>query len=129
MLRPPPIACRDQASLKVCYHDPCHLRFGKLRVHQQPRQLLGRIPQLELTELPDGPQCCGHGGFFHLTHPGSATAILEQLVVDFRKTGAQVVTTTCSGCLLHWQQAQVEDQHQARVIHLAILLDFLLEFR
>lgn len=116
----------EQEPLKVLYHDPCHLRFGSLRIEAEPRQLLQRIPGLELTELPRGPQCCGQGGLFHLAHPASSAAILEQLTSDFRQSGAEVVTTACSGCLLHWQQARADGQHQARVLHLAVLLDRLL---
>jgi len=122
----PAAAAGEQPPLKVLYHDPCHLRFGPLRIGAEPRRLLQRIPGLELTELPRGPQCCGQGGLFHLAHPTSSAAILEQLTTDFRQSGAEVVTTACSGCLLHWQQARADGQHQARVFHLAVLLDLLL---
>ncbi len=106
----------------VTYHDPCHLRFD-LKLTQEPRRLLARAPLLEPRELPHGPQCCGHGGLFHLAHPDLADRILNRLTTDFQATEAETVTTGCSGCLLHWQQARLTGQHQATVIHIAQLLD------
>ena len=108
--------------LKVLYHDPCHLRFA-LKISQPPRKLLARLPKVELVELPRGPRCCGQGGLFHLAHPAEARAILAELAADFRESGAAVVTSSCSGCLLHWQKARNQQLHQGRVVHLATLLD------
>ena len=108
--------------LKVLYHDPCHLRFG-LQITKEPRMLLERVPGLELTELPGGQTCCGHGGLFHLAHPDSAQAILHELCSNARLSGARLVTTACTGCLLHWRHARHQGLHGAGVIHLAVLLD------
>lgn len=112
----------EPATLKVLYHDPCHLRFG-LQITRAPRQLLTGLPGLELLELPDGPQCCGHGGLFHLAHPESADGILQRVSEAARNLNPQVITTACTGCLLHWRQARRQGYHQARVVHLAVLLD------
>lgn len=113
---------QQQPATTLLYHDPCHLRFD-LKLTRQPRRLLARAPGLTLRELPHGPQCCGHGGLFHLAHPALADRILTRLTTDFQTAGAAVVTTACSGCLLHWQQARLAGHHQAEVIHLAQLLD------
>ncbi|MEW6593559.1 MAG: (Fe-S)-binding protein [Thermodesulfobacteriota bacterium] len=110
---------------RVLYHDPCHLRFH-LKITKAPRQLLGRFPQIELAELPHGPQCCGHGGLFHLAHPALSTAIRDRLLNDAAATGATTVTTTCSGCLLQWQQGLAAAGNPGWVAHLALLLDRLL---
>ena len=114
--------------LKILYHDPCHLRF-MLPITKPPRELLAALPQIELVELPQGPRCCGHGGLFNLAHPADAEAILAELAAECRQSEAEIVTNTCSGCLLHWQKAAARQLVPARVLHLAILLDRLTSSR
>ncbi len=106
---------------RVFYHDPCHLRFG-VHVTEPPRRLLAGLPGLDLVELPHGPQCCGHGGLFSLAHPGLAARISERLLQDFSLLTVDLVTTTCSGCLLQWQQNLATGHSRTQVKHLAVLL-------
>lgn len=120
--QPLPVASAAQPRLKILYHDPCHLRFG-LQITDPPRQLLTSLPAAELVELPRGPRCCGQGGLFHLAHPVEANAILAELAQECRQSDAEIVTSTCSGCLLHWQKARAQKLISARVVHLAVLLD------
>jgi glycolate oxidase iron-sulfur subunit len=113
---------------KVVYHDPCHLRFG---VGHDPaetdpgpaRQLINKSRCLELTELPHGPQCCGQGGAFHISHPMLAKKIGQRLWHDFARTNSPLVTTTCTGCLLQWRQGLKTAGIKAEAVHLAVLLD------
>ena len=112
----------------VVYHDPCHLRFGAGsdtgKTSPSPaRQLINLRPDLELTELPHGPQCCGQGGTFHISCPGLSNEIGQKLWQDFAKVNSSLLTTTCTGCLLQWQHGLKTAGIKARVIHLALLLD------
>jgi glycolate oxidase iron-sulfur subunit len=107
---------------RVLYHDPCHLRFG-LHITAEPRQLLARLPELVLVELGNGPQCCGQGGFFHVIHPDIAGRIRDRLMHDFAKLPVRTVVSTCSGCLLQWQQALAVHEPSCRVAHLAVLME------
>lgn len=112
---------------KVVYHDPCHLRFPagketKLKIIDPPRQLIKIVPGLILTELPHGPQCCGQGGLFSLSHPDLSQQIGRKLWSDFNATKAALVTTTCTGCLLQWQQGLTSAGSRPQVRHLALLL-------
>jgi glycolate oxidase iron-sulfur subunit len=109
----------------VTYHDPCHLRFHT-KITAPPRKILRSIPDLHLTELPDGPQCCGQGGLFHLAQPELAEKIRGRLLNELKQTAPDLVTTTCSGCLIHIQQGLGHDPAQPEVRHLAILLAELL---
>ena len=106
---------------KVFYHDPCHLRFGP-KITAEPRQLLARLPGVTLTELAGPPQCCGQGGLFHLAYPDLADAIGQRLLDAFATLNADLVTSTCSGCLLQWQRLTSVGR-PTEVLHLAILLD------
>lgn len=106
---------------KILYHDPCHLRFGP-EITRPPRQLLALLPGVARVELPRGPQCCGHGGLFHLGQPRLSENILAALLVDFEGTEADLVVSTCTGCLLQWRQGLHNQGKSAQVKHLAVLL-------
>jgi glycolate oxidase iron-sulfur subunit len=112
----------SESTIRVLYHDPCHLRF-KWRIVDEPRKLLAGIPAVELVELPDGPKCCGQGGLFHIIHPDISHKIRDRLMDDFDALDVELVVTSCSGCLLQWQQALAEGNSSCRVIHLALFLE------
>ena len=109
----------------VFYHDPCHLRFHA-QITIPPRKILRAIPGLHLVELPNGPQCCGQGGLFHQAQPELAEKIRNRLLNELAQTTPDLVTTTCSGCLIHIQQGLGHDPAQPEVRHLAIFLAELL---
>lgn len=111
---------------RVLYHDPCHLRF-KHRITAAPRELLARLPGVELLELPSGPQCCGQGGLFHVAHPDLSRRICDRLLADFAQRPAPTVVTTCSGCLLQWQQGLARHGIDSPVMHLAVFMREFLE--
>ncbi len=112
---------------KIVYHDPCHLRFGI--GHDYPandispaRQLINKTAGLELCNLPHGSQCCGQGGAFRIGHPQLSQEIGNKLWYDFANSAGDVVTTTCTGCLLQWQEGLEVTKINGRVVHLAVLL-------
>ncbi len=109
----------------VVYHDPCHLRFPS-QITSPPREILRAIPGLHLAELANGPQCCGQGGLFHLAQPELAEKIRGRLLNQLAQAAPDLVTTTCSGCLIHIQQGLGHDPARPEVRHLAILLAELL---
>lgn len=109
----------------VIYHDPCHLRFHA-KITAPPREILRAIPGLRLAELANGPQCCGQGGLFHLAQPKLAEKIRGRLLNQLKQAAPNLVTTTCSGCLIHIQQGLGLGPTQPEVRHLTILLAGLL---
>ncbi len=113
---------------RLVYHDPCHLRFA--HSHDLPKntpsaahQLINLVPSFHLTKLPHGPQCCGQGGLFHISHPGLSKKIGQKLWQDFSEVNSKLVTTTCTGCLLQWQQGLQRAGIPAQVKHLSLLLE------
>jgi glycolate oxidase iron-sulfur subunit len=121
--RKPAVYFRENcAACKVLYHDPCHLRFG-LHITAEPRQLLVRLPGVILVELENGPQCCGQGGLFHIIHPDIGQRVRDRLMADYAELEARTVVSTCSGCLLQWQQALAVGDATGRVVHPAVLME------
>jgi glycolate oxidase iron-sulfur subunit len=115
-------AAGTPAPPRIYYHDPCHLRFGEEKISAPPRQLISRITGHSPLEPAGGPRCCGQGGLFHLAHPGPAKQIFALALVQFRELSATLAVTTCSGCLLQWQQGLRHAGSAGRACHLAVLL-------
>lgn len=108
--------------VRVYYHDPCHLRFG-VQITAEPRRVLARLENVEMIELPEGPSCCGQGGLFHIAVPEVAATIRDTLARKVLAMNPDVITTTCSGCLMQWRQAMAAAGSRVRVLHLAELLE------
>ncbi len=84
--------------LRVAYHAACHLEHGQ-RVGAAPRELLRRVPELELVEPEEAALCCGSGGVWSLEHPRLAGEIGERKARALLATGARLIVTTNPGCL------------------------------
>jgi glycolate oxidase iron-sulfur subunit len=106
---------------RVYYHEPCHLRFAK--GHRGAAvQLLGKISNTSLINSAEGSHCCGQGGLFHLGYPELADKIFSQAYDQLSRRGANVVLTTCSGCLMQWQAGLATRHSRVPAVHLAVWL-------
>jgi glycolate oxidase iron-sulfur subunit len=88
----------------LCYHDPCHLSRG-FGEKDAPRQLLTTLPGAGFVEMDHPCKCCGHGGSFNVSHYDLSTAISRQKVESILASGADMLVTECSGCLLQLAEA------------------------
>ena len=94
---------------KVTYHDPCYL--GRHNgIYDEPREVLKKIPGLELIEMPDSLEdslCCGGGGgrIWMETPKGErfSDLRLEQAV----EVGAEVLVTSCPYCITHFEESRL----------------------
>jgi glycolate oxidase iron-sulfur subunit len=105
----------------VTYHDACHLAHGQ-KVRSQPRRLLQRIPGLRLVELQDSELCCGSAGVYNLLEPELAGELGRQKVARIRQTGARIVATGNSGCLMQIAQHCRQQGVDVEVVHPVTLL-------
>jgi glycolate oxidase iron-sulfur subunit len=86
------------ASTRVALHLPCSQRV--LGHAEAIRALLGRVPALDLVELPD-TGCCGAAGLHMLGEPARAAALRAPLLGAFEKSGATQLLSANLGCRLH----------------------------
>lgn len=100
----------------VVYHDPCHLHRGQ-GVAAEPRELL-RLATGEAPREAASVECCGLGGTFGVTSPQISRDLGRERLAVYRATGAGVLATACSGCLV--QLHRVSDG--LRVVHLLELV-------
>lgn len=88
---------------KVVYHDPCHL--GRhAGVFDEPRNVLKKIPGLELLEMPrnrEKSHCCGAGGGFKIAFGEQAVNIAVGRVQEAVETGAELIVTPCPFCVVN----------------------------
>ncbi|HSH13321.1 MAG TPA: (Fe-S)-binding protein, partial [Desulfurivibrionaceae bacterium] len=116
---PSPVPDRPPETLRVFYHDPCHLRFQP-GLREAPRLLLRAKPGAELVELPEGPRCCGLGGTFNLAHPKLSQRIGAGLAAGIIALAPDLVVTSCSGCLIQLHRELAGSR--IKVMHLASFL-------
>jgi glycolate oxidase iron-sulfur subunit len=108
--------------LRVTWDDPCHLVHGQ-RISREPRDILRRLPGVELVEMDGADSCCGSAGIYSLTRPDDAARVLDPKLESLRATGARVLATANPGCQLQWSSGIRRARLDVRVLHLAELLD------
>jgi glycolate oxidase iron-sulfur subunit len=104
------------------YHDACQLVHAQ-HVRESPRRLLGKIPGLTLTELPESDVCCGAHGLYSFTQPEMADRLGQRKLANIERTNADIVVTSDLMCLLHISRAARLQKRPLRVVHPIHLLD------
>jgi glycolate oxidase iron-sulfur subunit len=117
-----PRSPRHPLSLRVAYHDACHLQHAQ-RVRRQPRQILRSIPDLELCEIAEGDICCGSAGVYNLLEPDAAGSLRDRKVKHVLDTNADVIVSANPGCLLQISSGLEGAGRPMRTMHLVQLLD------
>ncbi len=106
---------------RVTYHDACHLCHGQ-KITAQPRELLAKIPGLDIAPLAESMWCCGSAGIYNLIQPEMADKLLQRKLDHIAATGATIVATGNPGCLLQIQNglrargASVECAHPVSLL-------------
>ena len=118
----PARAVRHPLSLRVAYHDACHLAHAQ-GVRKEPRQLLESIPGLTLVPLADSEICCGSAGIFNLVEPGMAADLGRRKAAHIADATPDVVVTSNPGCILQIGASARAAGHAFRVLHIVELLD------
>lgn len=94
---------------RVTFHDPCYL--GRHNgIYDEPREVLRRIPGLELIEMEESREdslCCGMGGGrIWMETPKSerfSNIRLQQAI----EVGAEVLATACPYCITQFEDSRL----------------------
>ncbi len=107
LLREGRLKLTKEVKVKVTYHDPCYLGRHN-NVYDEPREVLKRIPGVELVEMADHGEnsfCCGGGGgrIWMETKKGERLSDLrlDQAVA----TGAKILVAACPYCLANFEDS------------------------
>jgi heterodisulfide reductase subunit D len=91
----------------ITYHDPCHM--GRhLGIYDPPREVLKKIPGLELQEMErnrEAALCCGAGGGVKSAYPEWAQQTAEKRLLEASMTDARFLVTSCPFCLHNLQES------------------------
>jgi len=94
---------------KVTYHDPCYLgRHNGL--YDEPREVLKRIPGLELVEMTDRREqslCCGGGGGRIWMETPKEERFSNLRLEQARETGASTLVTACPYCITNFEESRL----------------------
>lgn len=115
----PPLALPEPAT--VAYHHSCHL-LRELRVHDQPEALLDRVAGCSRVAWPEDERCCGFGGLFSTKLPETSVAMADDKLDSLARTGAGVVVSADSSCLVHLRSRAEARGLAVRTRHLAEVL-------
>jgi Fe-S oxidoreductase len=94
---------------KVTFHDPCYL--GRHNgIYDQPRDVLNKLPGLELIEMPDSRQdslCCGGGGGRIWMETPKGERLSDLRVAQAKEAGADVLATACPYCISNFEESRL----------------------
>lgn len=115
-------ALRSNFSGHVTYHDSCS-GLRELGVKTQPRELLARLPGVQLTEMKDCQQCCGFGGTFAIKYGDISGAIVDEKCRNIQASGTDAVVLGDLGCILNIEgRLRRTGDETTRVLHIAQVL-------
>ena len=107
---------------KAVFHTGCHQR-RELGILEEPRRLLRGVEGLQLLEWENEELCCGFGGTFAVKMPDVSVAMADEKIRALERSGADTLVSCDSSCLMHLGGRLRRTGHDARVLHLAQVLD------
>jgi L-lactate dehydrogenase complex protein LldE len=105
----------------VAFHPTCH-SVRLLGIGDRPQRLLNAVDGLTLVDLPGADECCGFGGTFAVKNVDTSVAMGQDKVAAIRSTGAEVLTSADTSCLMHLGGLMSRGAAPQRVLHLAQIL-------
>ncbi len=94
-----------------------------MKVYQEPRRLLQRLPEVDFVEMKQPNRCCGMGGSFNFIYYDLSKKILQRKLDDIEATKAEVVATSCMGCMIQLRDGIHGRKMGTQVVHLVEMLD------
>jgi L-lactate dehydrogenase complex protein LldE len=105
----------------VVFHPTCH-SMRLLGIGDRPRRLLDAVAGLRLVDLPGAFECCGFGGMFAVKNADTSVAMGEDKVAAVLASGAEVLTSADTSCLMHLDGLLSRRGASMRVMHIAEIL-------
>lgn len=94
---------------KVTYHDPCYL--GRHNgIYDEPRDILKKIPSLELKEMTDTREsslCCGMGGGRVWMETAKNERFSDIRLKQAIDAGAGILATACPYCITQFEDGRL----------------------
>ncbi|MBN2060759.1 MAG: (Fe-S)-binding protein [Deltaproteobacteria bacterium] len=94
---------------KVTYHDPCYLGRHN-NIYEEPREVLKKVPGLELNEMPDSRAnslCCGGGGGRVWMETQKGERFSDLRIEQAMGVGAELLVTSCPYCITMFEDSRI----------------------
>lgn len=103
------LSIKKEFPKRVTYHDPCYL--GRHNgIFDEPREVLRRIPGLELVEMADHREkslCCGMGGGRIWMETAKNERFSDLRLEQAIAVGAEVLVTACPYCISQFEDSRL----------------------
>ena len=94
---------------KITYHDPCYL--GRHNgIYDQPREVLKKIPGLELIEMTESREeslCCGMGGGRIWIDTKMEERFSNLRIEEAVRLGVDLLVTCCPYCITAFEDSRL----------------------
>jgi Fe-S oxidoreductase len=113
---------------KVTYHDPCYLGRHN-SIYDEPREVLKKVPGLELTEMPDAQAdslCCGGGGGRIWMETPKGERFCDLRLEQMSDIGAEVLVTACPYCITNFEDSRL-NREDSESIEIRDITELILE--
>lgn len=100
---------------KMAYHDPCYLGRHN-NIYDEPRDILTKVPGVELIELPDSRKdslCCGGGGGRIWMDTPREERFSDIRIEQTKAVGAEVLVTACPYCITNFEESRLNLEVEA----------------
>ena len=107
--------------IKVAYHPSCHL-VREMGVKTAPQALLSQLENVKQVPFAFADECCGFGGTFAVKHSGISGSMMGDKVGHLMESGAEVLVSMDSGCLMNLEGGLRRRGSKMRVLPLPLFL-------
>lgn len=108
----------------ITFHVPCH-SYSAMKVKDEVfYSVMNSVENAQLKKAQKDKSCCGFAGLFSITNPKMSDQIQKEKIEDLASTGANIVLSTCPGCVLNLKDGSIKHKTAQEVMHLA---DYLAE--
>jgi glycolate oxidase iron-sulfur subunit len=82
------------------------------------------MPGVKYVPMEEADRCCGMGGSFGVEHYDLSKEINDRKISNIAGSGADVVVTSCPGCLMHIRDGLSRNGHESiEAAHIMVLLE------
>jgi len=113
-----PVPISPENTLVATYHDPCHASRGQ-GLATEPRDILKKIEGIDYREMPEADWCCGGAGSYALSHYDLSQKVLDRKMENLKKTGADLLVTSCPACMIQLSYGVRRHELKTRVCHIS----------
>jgi len=106
----------------LTYDASCHLLYGQ-HAGEAPLKMLVGISGLNFVRLEGSERCCGGAGIYNLLEPDLSRLVLEEKLLEIKKTGAKILATGNPGCQMQIGAGATLSGMDLTVCHPVELLD------